>query len=41
MDGRPYLQVNTERFTYNSIGMFHKEGGWPKDIDPTEKEHTL
>jgi hypothetical protein len=36
----PAPQVNTERFTYNSIGMFHMEGGWPKDIDATEKEQT-
>jgi len=33
-------EVNTERFTYVSIGMFHQEGGWPKDVDPTEKEQT-
>jgi len=32
--------VNTERFSYVSIGMYHQEGGWPKDIDPTEKEQT-
>lgn len=36
----PLLQVNTERFTYLSVGMFHQEGGWPKDVDPTEKEQT-
>mmetsp|Transcript_46296 Transcript_46296/g.76595 ORF Transcript_46296/g.76595 Transcript_46296/m.76595 type:complete len:571 (-) Transcript_46296:17-1729(-) len=33
-------EVNTERFTYVSVGMFHQEGGWPKDVDPTEKEQT-
>ena len=33
--------VNTERFTYLNVGMFHQEGGWPKDVDPTEKEHTV
>eukprot|EP00965_Chrysotila_dentata_P216456 6189386-Pleurochrysis_carterae.AAC.1 len=32
--------VNTERFTYLSVGMFHQEGGWPKDVDPTEKDQT-
>eukprot|EP00326_Haptolina_ericina_P022351 CAMPEP_0181194490 /NCGR_PEP_ID=MMETSP1096-20121128/14368_1 /TAXON_ID=156174 ORGANISM="Chrysochromulina ericina, Strain CCMP281" /NCGR_SAMPLE_ID=MMETSP1096 /ASSEMBLY_ACC=CAM_ASM_000453 /LENGTH=548 /DNA_ID=CAMNT_0023284003 /DNA_START=121 /DNA_END=1767 /DNA_ORIENTATION=- len=34
-------EVNTERFSYLSIGMFHQEGGWPKDVDATEKEQTL
>eukprot|EP00308_Calcidiscus_leptoporus_P024516 CAMPEP_0119354926 /NCGR_PEP_ID=MMETSP1334-20130426/3893_1 /TAXON_ID=127549 /ORGANISM="Calcidiscus leptoporus, Strain RCC1130" /LENGTH=570 /DNA_ID=CAMNT_0007368641 /DNA_START=65 /DNA_END=1777 /DNA_ORIENTATION=+ len=33
-------EVNTERFTYLSVGMYHQEGGWPKDVDPTEKEQT-
>ena len=33
-------QVNTERFAYNSVGTLHTEGGWPKDVDATEKEHT-
>ena len=32
--------VNTERFTYISQGMLHLEGGWPKDVDATEKEQT-
>lgn len=35
-----FHQVNTERFTYHSVGMLHLEGGWPKDVDPTEKEQT-
>ena len=30
--------VNTERFSYVSQGMLHLEGGWPKDVDPTEKD---
>ena len=34
-------QVNTERFTYLNIGMLHQDGGWPKDVDPTEKDQTL
>lgn len=34
------MQVNTERFKYTSVGMFHQEGGWPKDVDSTEKEQT-
>jgi dynein intermediate chain 2 len=25
----------------SSKGVLHKEGGWPKDIDPTDVEHTL
>ena len=32
--------VNTERFTYNPLGMMHVEGGWPKEIDYTEKDQT-
>ena len=32
--------VNTERFTYLPVGMLHLEGGWPKDVDPTEKDQT-
>lgn len=33
-------QVNTERFNYIPLGMLHTEGGWPKEIDATEKEQT-
>jgi len=33
-------EVNTERFSYLSIGNFHQEGGWPKDVDATEKDQT-
>ena len=33
-------EVNTERFDYVTHGMAHIEGGWPKDIDCTEKEQT-
>jgi len=32
--------VNTERFNYIPLGMLHTEGGWPKEIDATEKEQT-
>ena len=32
--------VNTERFEYVNVGMLHLEGGWPKDVDPTEKDQT-
>lgn len=24
-----------------SRGMMHREGGWPKDVDPTDAEHIL
>ena len=27
--------------TYKPQGMLHLEGGWPKDVDATEKEHTV
>ena len=33
-------EVNTDRFAYLSIGMLHLEGGWPKDVDHTEKDQT-
>jgi dynein intermediate chain 2 len=32
--------VNTERFNYIPHGMLHTEGGWPKDVDYTEKDQT-
>jgi len=36
----PGAQVNTESFKYIPLGMCHMEGGWPRDIDPTEKDQT-
>jgi len=33
-------EVNTVSFKYIPLGMSHMEGGWPKDIDPTEKDQT-
>ncbi|XP_030317971.1 dynein intermediate chain 2, axonemal [Calypte anna] len=33
-------EVNTERMEVESRGINHVEGGWPKDINPQEKEHT-
>ena len=36
----PAPQVNTERFNYIPQGMLHLEGGWPKDVDSTEKDQT-
>ena len=32
--------VNTETVVYKPQGMLHLEGGWPKEVDQTEKEHT-
>ncbi|KAH7831056.1 dynein intermediate chain IC70 [Monocercomonoides exilis] len=32
-------EVNPERIESASRGMLHLEGGWPKDIDPTEPDH--
>ena len=32
--------MNTERFNYIPHGMLHTEGGWPKDVDATEKDQT-
>ena len=32
--------MNTESVYYKSIGMLHLEGGWPKEVDSTEKEQT-
>tara|TARA_B110001452_G_scaffold81694_1_gene66792 strand:+ start:48 stop:941 length:894 start_codon:yes stop_codon:yes gene_type:complete len=32
--------INTERQMFISSGMLHVEGGWPKDVDSTEKEQT-
>jgi len=34
------VYVNTETVTYKAQGMLHLEGGWPKDVDPTEKDQT-
>jgi len=34
-------EANTEMVEYRNSGMFHLEGGWPKDIDFTEVEHTI
>ena len=31
---------NTKRFEVKSMGMLHTEGGWPKDVDPTENSDT-
>lgn len=33
--------MNTVRYETESRGMNHTEGGWPKDISPTEVEQTI
>ena len=35
------FQVNTERAEFLSQGMNHVEGGWPKDINPSENDRTM
>ncbi|XP_072022237.1 dynein intermediate chain 3, ciliary-like [Amphiura filiformis] len=34
-------EVNTERFETDSRGINHVEGGWPKDINPSEVEQVI
>ena len=34
------LQVNTDAVVLVNKGMWHIEGGWPKDVDCTEVEQT-
>nr|XP_015826641.2 dynein axonemal intermediate chain 2 [Nothobranchius furzeri] len=34
-------EVNTRSFETNSRGINHLEGGWPKDINPSEMEQTM
>jgi dynein intermediate chain 2 len=33
--------VNTESRSFSNQGIKHTEGGWPKDVDPTDAEHTI
>ena len=40
-DFRSHLQVNTEGYSVQDAGMLHTEGGWPRDIDPTQVDQTL
>ena len=35
------MQVNTERFETDSRGINHTEGGWPKDVNPSEVEQVI
>ena len=34
-------EINTFRAEYLSQGMNHFEGGWPKDINPSENDQTM
>mmetsp|Transcript_3157 Transcript_3157/g.6112 ORF Transcript_3157/g.6112 Transcript_3157/m.6112 type:complete len:559 (-) Transcript_3157:222-1898(-) len=34
-------EVNTETVEYSKTGINHIEGGWPKDVDPSEPEQTI
>jgi dynein intermediate chain 2 len=34
-------EANTTAVMYASKAVSHLEGGWPKDVDPTEAEHTI
>ena len=34
-------EANTNAVIYASKAMSHVEGGWPKDVDYTEAEHTI
>ncbi|KAI9090026.1 WD40-repeat-containing domain protein [Phlyctochytrium arcticum] len=34
-------EVNTESFVLSNRGILHIQGGWPKDVDPSDVEHTI
>eukprot|EP00698_Gefionella_okellyi_P008263 TRINITY_DN2042_c0_g1_i2.p1 TRINITY_DN2042_c0_g1~~TRINITY_DN2042_c0_g1_i2.p1 ORF type:complete len:570 (+),score=116.88 TRINITY_DN2042_c0_g1_i2:49-1758(+) len=34
-------EVNTQRHETQPRGMLHVEGGWPRDVDPSEPDHTI
>jgi dynein intermediate chain 2 len=34
-------EINTVRFERETRGMNHLEGGWPKDVNPSEVEQTI
>ena len=34
-------EANTESLVTCNRGILHQEGGWPKDVDPNDVEHTL
>ncbi|RKP21569.1 WD40 repeat-like protein [Rozella allomycis CSF55] len=33
--------VNTESYAVANRGILHREGGWPKDVDSSDAEHTI
>ena len=35
------LQANTERHEYVSEGMYHNEGGWRPDVNPTDSNQLM
>jgi dynein intermediate chain 2 len=40
LDTTPFMsehEINTDRIHIKSSSMKHVEGGWPKDVDPTEQ----
>jgi dynein intermediate chain 2 len=34
-------EVNTDSVAFTNRGILHIQGGWPKDVDPTDVEHTI
>eukprot|EP00842_Homolaphlyctis_polyrhiza_P004768 jgi/Hompol1/5292/HPOL_001254-RA len=34
-------EVNTESFSFTNRGILHTQGGWPKDVDANDVEHTI
>jgi dynein intermediate chain 2 len=34
-------KINTESFVLKDRGILHTQGGWPKDVDATDVEHTI
>jgi len=36
-----YIKINTESLSFSNQGILHLQGGWPKDIDPSDVEHTI
>ncbi|EFX81458.1 hypothetical protein DAPPUDRAFT_242431 [Daphnia pulex] len=35
-----FLFINTDCATTEAHGVFHKEGGWPGDVNPQEADQT-
>ena len=35
------FQANTERYEYVSQGMYHNEGGWRPDVNPTDSNQLM